>query len=80
MPLAAKRITLGDLPALVELDDSMRMAGGEALSSLTQWKITARVAKSGQAQSQAGDPIGETILQKNDALTSKTLLIDRLVQ
>lgn len=80
MPLAAKRITLGDLPAIVELDDSMRMAGGEALSSLTQWKITARVAKSGQAQSRAGDPIGETILQKNDALTGKPLLIDRLVQ
>ncbi|GEM_PF-201076 len=79
-PLAARRLTLADLPTEVVLDDAMQMAGGPALSSLDRWEIVARVSLSGAAQANAGDPYGSLQLDKAGALTGKMLEIDRLWQ
>lgn len=75
-PLAAQRLTLSDLPATVELTDAMRMADGPALSDFSSWTVYARVAPSGNAQPEAADPIGEITLDKAQALSAKSLLID----
>lgn len=55
MPLAIKRMTVGDLPARFTLDDSMSMAGGPKLSDHAQVTIGARISKNGSATPNPGD-------------------------
>lgn len=55
MPLAVARMTVGDLPTLVTLDDSMAMAPMARLSMAEQVNITARISIGGTPQVQAGD-------------------------
>jgi len=60
MPLAAARLTVADLPATVTLDDSMAVAPMARLSSTEQVNLTARVAKAGTPEAQAGDWQGQS--------------------
>lgn len=55
MPLAIKRMTVGELPARFVLDDSMGMLGGQKLSEHKQVVVGARVSKTGNATPRAGD-------------------------
>lgn len=55
MPLAVARMTVGDLPTLVTLDDSMAMAPMARLSMAEQVNVTARISLGGTPQVQAGD-------------------------
>ncbi|MGI9286733.1 MAG: c-type cytochrome biogenesis protein CcmI [Pseudomonadales bacterium] len=55
MPLAIKRLQLGDLPADVELDDSMAMSPAMRLSTIDTVQVIARISMSGQATAQSGD-------------------------
>jgi cytochrome c-type biogenesis protein CcmH len=54
-PLAARRLTVADLPADFRLDDSASMIPGRTLSSARSVVVLARVAKSGNPIPQPGD-------------------------
>ncbi|MBK1647333.1 c-type cytochrome biogenesis protein CcmI [Rhabdochromatium marinum] len=60
MPLAAQRVTLGDLPMTVTLDDSLAINPALKLSSFPTVIVGARISASGQAMPMPGDPQGET--------------------
>ena len=55
MPLAVKKLTVGDLPASISLSDSDAMMPTMKLSSFEQVVVGARVSKSGNPVAQAGD-------------------------
>src|SRR6266581_780324 len=60
MPLAVLRARASDLPMDFKLDDSMAMAPGMNLSSFPEIRIEAKVSKSGDAMTKAGDLTGST--------------------
>jgi cytochrome c-type biogenesis protein CcmH len=55
MPLAAKKLTAADLPALVALTDQQALMAEQNLSSVDSVKLVARLSASGSATPQAGD-------------------------
>jgi cytochrome c-type biogenesis protein CcmH/NrfG len=59
-PVAVMRTTTGTWPLKFELDDSMAMLPTRKLSTAGKVTIEARVSKSGLANRQAGDLLGET--------------------
>ncbi len=54
-PLAIARLSAGDLPAEVRLDDSHSMSPQARISSASEVMITARLSRSGSAMPQPGD-------------------------
>ena len=71
MPLAAQRISLGDLPATVFLDDSMAMVAGMNISAFDGVVVSARISRAGSALAQSGDYIGAVVV--DDVSTAKKL-------
>jgi cytochrome c-type biogenesis protein CcmH len=59
-PLAAKRLTVADLPATVLLDDSLAMMPGNNLSSVERVIVGAKITKSGVATGGSGDLLSST--------------------
>lgn len=55
MPLAVKKLTVGDLPVKVSLSDTDAMMPTMKLSSFDQVIVGARISKSGNPVAQAGD-------------------------
>ncbi len=55
MPLAIVKLTVGDLPREITLDDTMAMAPGMTLGSFEELEIVARVSLAGSATAQSGD-------------------------
>jgi cytochrome c-type biogenesis protein CcmH len=80
MPLAAQRLTLGALPAMVVLDDSMAMVEGMNLSAFDPIVISARITKTGSAIAQSGDYIGKMELSTKDAAMPLNITIDTVVR
>ncbi|WP_299204771.1 c-type cytochrome biogenesis protein CcmI [uncultured Amphritea sp.] len=58
MPLAAKRVTVADLPLSIVLDDSLAMSPQAKLSGAETVEVTARISASGQPTPQPGDLSG----------------------
>jgi cytochrome c-type biogenesis protein CcmH len=54
-PLAIARLTAGDLPADIRLDDSKSMSPQAKISTAEKVRVTARLSRSGSAVAQAGD-------------------------
>jgi cytochrome c-type biogenesis protein CcmH len=54
-PLAIARLTAGDLPADIRLDDSKSMSPQAKISNAEKVRVTARLSRSGSAVAQAGD-------------------------
>ncbi len=79
MPLALVKMTAGDLPTTVTLDDSVSMMPSMTLSSMEQVEVIARISKSGQAITQSGDIIGSVQSVKTDQSETVDVEISELV-
>jgi cytochrome c-type biogenesis protein CcmH len=77
-PVAAIRLNAGQLPLEFELDDSMAMTPGNALSQHSQATLVARVSKTGSPGAQPGDLEGSLAGVAVGARGVK-LLIDRVL-
>lgn len=64
MPLAIVRLTAKELPYKYVLDDNSALMPGNKLSSASEVLVVARVSKSGDATSQAGDLQGKSAAVK----------------
>jgi cytochrome c-type biogenesis protein CcmH len=64
MPLAILRKLVKDLPLDFRLDDSLAMSPASRLSSAAQVVVGARVSRSGDAMTQPGDLVAETVPAK----------------
>jgi len=67
MPLAVSRHRVKDLPLQFSLDDSMAMAPTARLSLFERVVVVARISKTGQAMSAAGDISGQSAAVLNNA-------------
>ena len=67
MPLAILRSRVKDLPLRFKLDDSLAMSPAARLSAYPKIIVSARISKSGQAASAAGDLIGQSAAIDNRA-------------
>ena len=79
MPLALVKMTAGDLPTTVTLDDSVSMMPSMTLSSMEQVEVIARISKSGQAVKQSGDLLGSAKPVKTDQSETINIVISELV-
>ena len=80
MPLAVSKHTASELPLSVKLDDSMAMMAELKLSSFDQVIISARVSKSDQPISQAGDLQGESTIINPNQINDISITIDQIVK
>ncbi len=78
MPLALVKMTAGDLPATVTLDDSVSMMPSMTLSSMKQVEVIARISKSGQAIMQSGDLFGSVKAVNTDQSETVDVVISEL--
>lgn len=58
-PLAVARLTLGDLPATLVLDDSHAMSDQASISQANEVRLMARVSTTGDANPSPGDMFGD---------------------
>lgn len=80
MPLAVYRGLASELPREVVLDDTAAMSPQFKLSLFDNWRVTARISRSGQAQAQPGDLQGELRLSRAESGQEIELLIDQRVE
>lgn len=73
MPVAAKRLTLGDLPTTVTLSDADSPMPTRRLWQLPKVEVVARVSRSGVANAQAGDLESAPAQVASDAKTTVTI-------
>ena len=78
MPLALVKMTAGDLPTTVTLDDSVSMMPSMTLSSMEQVEVIARISRSGQAIMQSGDLYGSAQSVKTDQSETVNVVISEL--
>lgn len=77
MPLAVQRLTAGQLPAQVTLDDNNSMTPARKLSSVDRWRLVARISRTGNAAPQSGDLEGSIEVGRADAGKPVKLVISR---
>ena len=81
MPVAAVRLTVGELPKMITLDDSLAMTPQAKLSLHPRVEIAARISMTGQPQASAGDLQSATVIVSVNELSEPvSLLIDQIVQ
>jgi len=61
MPSAVKRLSVGELPAAIELTDADAMSFGNRLSTASSLDLTARVSQSGTASRSESDWVSDTV-------------------
>jgi cytochrome c-type biogenesis protein CcmH len=82
-PLAVARLTAGQLPTVIRLDDRSAMSPQTRISDVTSVEVQARISRSGDAtprpgdwQGQVADPIPVTSATEGDGSDAVTLVID----
>lgn len=78
-PLAVVRMTAGELPAEVRLDDRFAMSPAAKLSDADEVRVQARLSRSGNAMPQAGDwqgTVAEPVPVTGKDASPVTLVID----
>ncbi len=82
MPLSLSRLTVADLPVTVTLTEDMAMIQNMTMGSFDQVHAVARISKSGQAITQPGDFIAQSVLVDfTKSLTANVSLnIDTIVE
>ena len=80
MPLAIARLTAAQLPASVELNDSMSMMPNLTISKFGQIVLGARISKSGNAAPQKGDYQTLSSTLANSSVQPINLMIDHTVE
>lgn len=78
-PLAVARLTAGQLPAEVRLDDRYNMSPDSKLSDAGEVRVQARLSRSGTARAEAGDwegQLDEPVAVSSDDADPVTLVID----
>ncbi|KPA96079.1 c-type cytochrome biogenesis protein CcmI/CycH, partial [Pseudomonas asplenii] len=73
-PLAAKRLTVADLPATVELGDADAMMPQLKLSNFPEVQLVARISRAGQPT--AGEWIGRSQPLASSTAAQQNLTID----
>ena len=79
MPLAIVRKQVKDLPLTVSLDDSMAMMPSARMSNFEKIYISARISKSGTAQTEAGDIQGRSKILSTGSEQKAQVLIETVV-
>lgn len=77
-PLAAIRKQVSELPLTVVLDDAASMLAERKLSSVDRWRVTARIARQGSAQTQSGDLLGQVTVTRAQLTQTIELTIDNI--
>lgn len=78
-PLAVKRLQVKDLPTTVSLSDADAMLPQMVLSRFEKISVTARISKSGDPISKAGDLQSDTINTSNTTNETLQLLINKVL-
>lgn len=81
-PLAIARLTAGDLPVKVRLNDTLSMAPTAQISSADTVLVTARLSRAGKAMPQSGDwqgSLAEPVAVNSDPESVTTLVIDQQI-
>lgn len=79
-PLAVKRLSASELPAVVMLSDDDSMAPGLSLSAFPQVRISARISHSGDATASPGDLQGQTGAIMVETTDRISIMIDQVVE
>jgi len=80
MPLAIRKLSVGDLPLTVTLDESMAMAPGMTIGSTPELEVIARLSQDGGAIAQPGDWIGRSgMLEIKGAPASVAIVISEML-
>lgn len=80
MPLAAQRLTLGQLPTEVVLSDAQAVMPNMTISNFPEVTIRATLSVSGEPSAQAGDWQGTISPVKNDHEGTLELIIDKEIK
>lgn len=82
MPLSLSRLTVADLPVTVTLTEDMAMLQNMTMGNFDQVRAVARISKSGQAITQSGDFVAQSVLVDfTKSLTANvSLQIDTVVE
>lgn len=75
--LAVRKHRLDELPLQTVLTDGMNMAGGLQLSDFDAYRIVVRVAVSGDALPQSGDPFAQTEASRAEGVQGVSLTLDK---
>lgn len=78
-PLAVVRHPVERLPLRVTLDESMAMVPGMSLSQFPEVVVEARISRSGEAMSQAGDLVGYSAPIALDGSNAISIIINEVV-
>ncbi|HUR41248.1 MAG TPA: c-type cytochrome biogenesis protein CcmI [Verrucomicrobiae bacterium] len=77
MPLAVERRAAGPWPVQATLDDEDAMTPTRKMSSVSRWRVVARISRAGSATPQPGDLEGSVEVERSDASKTVRVLIDR---